>query len=225
MLNLRLAQPERLIDITAYLNSRADRDGDYPTLGACVTHSLEDGAAKGFAHGILESVARGIACRAVRNRGTIGGSIAHADPAADWPVVAVSTALRLLLMPMNSAAHVFSRISQGLLETARQRGEILTAVHIPSVPQNARWGYKFVACTDISCETIAGVFLDPTRRSRAVIGATEARPMIVETTFTDNNAMEVIEAHIPLRIGINASSIVSRLSVQLRKPVAYSAFP
>ena len=84
-------------------------------------------------------------------------------------------------------------------ETALQRGEILTAVHIPCVPQNARWGYyKFCRMHGHFAETIAGVLLDPDRgTSRAVIGATEARPTIIETTFTDNNAMEVIEAHIP----------------------------
>ena len=66
-------------------------------------------------------------------------------------------------------------------ETALQRGEILTAVHIPSVPQNARWGYyKFCRMHGHFAETIAGVFLDPDRgASRAVIGATEARPTII----------------------------------------------
>ena len=136
----------------------------------------------------------------MRNRGTIGGSIAHADPAADWPVVLLALGAEVTVSSANEQRHMsLAEFLKAPFETALQRGEILTAVHIPSVPQNARWGYyKFCRMHGHFAETIAGVFLDPDRgTSRAVIGATEARPTIIETTFTENNAMEVIEAHIP----------------------------
>jgi len=87
MMKLRLAQPELLVDISKLPETRQVVDGaDAVTIGACVTHAaIEDGAVPDPANGMLAAVAGGIAYRAVRNRGTIGGSLAHADPAADWP--------------------------------------------------------------------------------------------------------------------------------------------
>ena len=86
MLNLRLAQPDLLVDITSIpeLTTVAD-DRDHLEIGACVTHAdIEDGRVPDHVQGLLRHVAGRIAYRAVRNRGTIGGSLAHADPAADW---------------------------------------------------------------------------------------------------------------------------------------------
>ena len=86
MLNLRLAQPDLLVDITSIPELTAVTDaGDHLEIGACVTHAdIEDGRIPDHFTGLLRHVAGRIAYRAVRNRGTIGGSIAHADPAADW---------------------------------------------------------------------------------------------------------------------------------------------
>ena len=86
MLNLRLAQPRLVVDLTAIAElKRADLDGEVLDLGACVTTAdVEDGRVADVAGGMLAHVARGIAYRAVRNRGTVGGSLAHADPAGDW---------------------------------------------------------------------------------------------------------------------------------------------
>ena len=86
MLNLRLARPTRLIDIKRTPGLRAlEADPRRLRLGACWTHAeIEDGTIEDPTNGLLPHVARGIAYRAVRNRGTIGGSLAHADPAADW---------------------------------------------------------------------------------------------------------------------------------------------
>ena len=86
MLNLRLVQPTLLVDITAIeaLRETSREDGTLQ-LGACVTHTaIEDGNLRDVTNKAMASVARNIAYRAVRNRGTIGGSLVHADPAADW---------------------------------------------------------------------------------------------------------------------------------------------
>ena len=86
MLNLRLVQADLIVDLTgiaALSEARETRDG--LTLGACVTHAdIEDGRVPDVTNGALREIASGIAYRAVRNRGTIGGSLCHADPAADW---------------------------------------------------------------------------------------------------------------------------------------------
>src|ERR1700721_2541083 len=86
MLNLRLAQPDLLVDITSIPELAAVANArDHIEIGACVTHAdVEDGRVPDASNGLLPHVAGMIAYRAVRNRGTIGGSLAHADPAADW---------------------------------------------------------------------------------------------------------------------------------------------
>ena len=86
MLNLRLVQPDLIIDITGLAELKhAERSGDELVIGACVTHGdIEDGRIPDVTRDAMRRVAGGIAYRAVRNRGTIGGSLSHADPAADW---------------------------------------------------------------------------------------------------------------------------------------------
>ena len=88
MLNLRLVQPKCLVDVRKIPEMTvAEEDNGALLLGGCITHSaIEDGKVPDIANGMMASVAAGIACRAVRNRGTVGGSLTHADPAADWPV-------------------------------------------------------------------------------------------------------------------------------------------
>jgi len=87
MLNLRLVQPDLIIDITGLAELKhAEQSRDELVIGACVTHGdIEDGRIPDVTHDAMRRVAGGIAYRAVRNRGTIGGSVAHGDPAADLP--------------------------------------------------------------------------------------------------------------------------------------------
>jgi aerobic carbon-monoxide dehydrogenase medium subunit len=82
MLNLRLAQPRTLIDVTGIPElTRISDDADAVMLGACVTTAnIEDGRLPGRGLDHLSAVAMRIAYRAVRNRGTVGGSLCHADP-------------------------------------------------------------------------------------------------------------------------------------------------
>ena len=89
MLNLRLARPSLVIDISRLDALRGiEETRNAWRIGAAVTHSaLEDAAGRMPGGEMLCEVAAGIAYRSVRNRGTIGGSLAHADPAADWPLV------------------------------------------------------------------------------------------------------------------------------------------
>jgi carbon-monoxide dehydrogenase medium subunit len=86
MLNLRLTQPEQLISLRGLSELREVTDmGDSIFIGAGITHAeIEDKKILDPSRGLMSSVAANIAYRAVRNFGTIGGSLAHADPAADW---------------------------------------------------------------------------------------------------------------------------------------------
>jgi carbon-monoxide dehydrogenase medium subunit len=86
MLNLRLVEPDLVVDIAGLAElRRAAREQGHLVLGACVTHAdIEDSRVPDVTRGAMARVASAIAYRAVRNRGTVGGSLAHADPAADW---------------------------------------------------------------------------------------------------------------------------------------------
>ena len=89
MMNLRVASPGLLIDISRLPElSTVSDDADAVTVGACVTHAaIEDGRGTDPSRGLMPRVAASLAYRAIRNRGTIGGSLALSDPAAEWPAV------------------------------------------------------------------------------------------------------------------------------------------
>src|SRR5262249_20477255 len=92
VLKLRLAAPEQLVDLAAIPGlRRIEAQQDPISIGAMATHAMiEDSAALRAACPLLPEVASCIGDRQVRNRGTIGGSLANADPAADWPAAVLA---------------------------------------------------------------------------------------------------------------------------------------
>src|SRR2546423_9775221 len=99
MMNLRLAEPKVLIDLNRIAElCFVERDNGSLQVGAMTRHrQMEVSPAVLEAEPLLSRVAREIGHLAIRNRGTIGGSLAHADPAAEWPLVAVTLDARLTL--------------------------------------------------------------------------------------------------------------------------------
>jgi aerobic carbon-monoxide dehydrogenase medium subunit len=185
ILNFRLAQPELLVDVRGLPELAAVRDeGDAVFLGACTTHAaIEDGRAPDPTRGMLTAVARTIAYRAVRNRGTLGGSLAHADPAADWTnVMALLDAEIVAQGPRGERLIRASEFVRGPLTTALAADEIITGVRVPRLSARARWGhYKFNRKPGEFAEAIGGIVHDPERGiARALIGATGDAPHVVE---------------------------------------------
>jgi carbon-monoxide dehydrogenase medium subunit len=185
MLNLRLAQPALLVDVRALpelAEVRDERDGTF--LGACTTHAaIEDGRVSDPTGGLLRKVARGIAYRAVRNRGTLGGSLAHADPAADWvSAMALLDAGIVLRSAAGERTVPASRFVSGIMSTAMRPDEILVGVRVPKLSTAARWSYwKFCRKSGEFAEAIGGFVVDPERGwSRGVMGATGGAPVVVE---------------------------------------------
>jgi carbon-monoxide dehydrogenase medium subunit len=185
MLDLRLAQPSMLVDVSrlAELRQVID-DGDALWVGAGITHAqIEDGMVPDPTGGLMRSVAAGIAYRAVRNRGTLGGSLAHADPAADW----VST-VRLLDAQIGVQSGASSRRVDardffiGPFETALAEDELITGVRFTRLSGQARWGYwKFCRKPGEFADALAGVLVEPERGiERAVIGAHGGVPTLIE---------------------------------------------
>ncbi len=184
MLNMRLVHTECLIDISRIpALSEVSETQDEIIIGACVTHAaLEDGRVPDATNGMLASIARGIAYRAVRNRGTIGGSLAHADPAADWVTALTAIGATVAIAGPDGFRRVaLDDFMQSAFETVLGADEILAAVHIPKLSADARWGfYKFCRKTGEFADAMSAVVVDPARSwVRAVIGATDSRPVII----------------------------------------------
>ena len=115
-------------------------------LGACVTHAaLEDRPTRTDLDRLLGHVARDIAFRAIRTRGTIAGSLAHADPAADWPVVLAALGASLTLHgPAGERRLAVADFIVGLFETRLAPAEIAVSVEIPAAA-HLGWGFRKVA--------------------------------------------------------------------------------
>jgi carbon-monoxide dehydrogenase medium subunit len=183
MLNLRLTQPQLLVQVDRLPElTGVAADADAVTIGACVTHAaIADGLVPDIGGNVLARVADNIAYRAVRNRGTIGGSLCHADPAADWLTVLIALdAVAMLHGPDGARSLRVADFVQGAFRTALAPGEILRAVRVPRLPNNARWGYV-KACRKPGdfAHAMTAIMLTA-RTRRAVIGALGGRPLLLE---------------------------------------------
>jgi len=184
LLNLRLAQPDTIADLR-HLPGYAGVavEGGVVRIGAGTTHAaIEDGAVPGRVGEIMAAVARGIAYRPVRNRGTIGGSLAHADPAADW--VAVLPALggtAVALGPRGERRIALAGFVKGIFETALAADELLRAIEVPVLPAEARWGHwKFCRKVGEFSKATACVLALPGKAPRAVLAALDGPPLVIE---------------------------------------------
>ena len=184
MLNLRLVQPELIIDISGLTElKRADVSGGELVLGALVTHAdIEDGRTADVTRGAMRAVAANIAYRAVRNRGTIGGSLSHADPAADWISALAALGARVTLRSCAGARTMaIEAFVVGALESALQAGEIVESIHVPTRSASAHWGYaKSCRKTGEFAHAIGAVLIDPdAATARVVIGAIDTAPIVL----------------------------------------------
>ncbi|AWN22064.1 carbon monoxide dehydrogenase [Deinococcus irradiatisoli] len=142
-MKLRLAAPSALIDISAIEELRSIRtDGDTLILGAGVTHAelLYDATVAEYAP-LLPDTARWVGDPMVRNRGTVGGVVAHADPAADYPASLLVLGAQFKLRSSGGERVVgVDDFFHGMFETAMQEGEMLTEIHIPR--QSGKGAYE-----------------------------------------------------------------------------------
>ena len=144
MLNLRLARPSLLVDVSRLDSlARVEDIGRAWRIGACVTHSRIEDMREQLAGGeMLCEVAAGIAYRAIRNRGTIGGSIAHADPASDWPLALAALGATVNIRNAGGArAMPLEKFLLGAFTTALREDEILESVEVPKLSRAGRYGY------------------------------------------------------------------------------------
>lgn len=184
MLNLRLVEPDLVLDLTGIPElRRAAIEGDTLVLGALVTHAdIEDGRVPDLTGGAMARVAAAIAYRPVRNRGTIGGSLVHADPAADWVTALIALGAEVELASASGRRRLaLEAFVTGALDVALAPGEMLVAVRIPALPSGTAWGYV-KHCSKIGefAHAIGAVRIEPgAARARLVIGAIERAPLVV----------------------------------------------
>jgi carbon-monoxide dehydrogenase medium subunit len=187
MMNLRIASPGLLIDISRLpeLGAASD-DGGTVTLGACVTHAaIEDSHVADPSRGLMPRVAATLAYRAIRTRGTIGGSLALSDPAAEWPAVLSALDAEVMVCgPGGRRAIKCTEFTTGIFETRLAADEIIESVRIPKLSADARWGYlKLCRKSGEFASALAVVIADHARgRSRVVMGAANGAPLVLHET-------------------------------------------
>jgi aerobic carbon-monoxide dehydrogenase medium subunit len=184
MLNLRLARPSVLIDIAGITELKRVQDlGSKIFIGGGTTHaSIEDGILPATTIGLLQAVARRIAYRAVRNRGTIGGSLAHADPAADWILALTALDAAVIVRgPAGSRTVPITSLLRAPFTTILTENEIIVGVEIATLSSDAVWAHhKFSRKVGKFADAAAVVVLDYRLGfCRVVLGTPDAAPLVM----------------------------------------------
>ena len=189
MMNFRLARPSALVDISrigglSYL--RAGTDG--LRIGALTTHrAVELSALPGF--GVLPRAARWIGHYPIRARGTFGGSIAHADPASEWCLLAVLLEARMIVTgPSGERTIGAADFFEGYYTTALEPDEMITEIWFPD-PAPAAALTEFAVRQGDFAIVSAGVRLDLAdggcRGGRVVLGGVGPLPVVADTAPLD----------------------------------------
>lgn len=147
-LNMRLSEPQWVIDITGIESLRGIRvQGDALRIGALVTHTeIECSPLVALHAPLLKSAAPHIAHRAIRNSGTWGGSIAYADPAAEWPTCLLASGGTVIAQgPHGERRIAADDFFTGLYSTALQPDELLIACELPLARSDHWFGFSELA--------------------------------------------------------------------------------
>ncbi|SVE62834.1 uncharacterized protein METZ01_LOCUS515688, partial [marine metagenome] len=145
MMNLRLVKPGSLIDINRLTDLDYIRpERDELAIGALTRHTAAASSPVVAEFCPLMTAAYDhIAHRAVRNRGSVGGNLCHADPSSENPAVAVASGATLVLKSADGERRVAAEdFFLGLYETAAQQNELLTEIRIPKAPAHQGWSFQ-----------------------------------------------------------------------------------
>ena len=171
MMNLGLVSPSRLVSLRKIPGLRGvskQKDGSL-RIGAMTTH---DEIASLDAKLLLAQVARVVAYPAIRAWGTIGGSVAHADPAADYPAALVAADAAIEVQSQRGSRRIAAReFFRGLFETALGEGEIVTAIQVPAQKGRAAYEKLSLVAGDFAIASVAVV------GSQIAVGACTPAPI------------------------------------------------
>jgi carbon-monoxide dehydrogenase medium subunit len=184
MMAFRMARPAHLIDINTVAGlDRLAVEGDVLSVGACVRHAaFHHPVVEGPTGTLLSRVVRDIAHYPIRLRGTFCGSLAHADPASEWCLAAVTLGAEIVAMSRRGRRVIAADdFFEGMMATALAEDELLLEARLPLLAPDTRFGfYEFsrragdyaLAMALVTFRLQDGVIVAP----RIGIGGAEARP-------------------------------------------------
>ncbi|MEO8132842.1 MAG: FAD binding domain-containing protein [Betaproteobacteria bacterium] len=202
MMNLGLVAPARLVSlrrIAALRGITATSEGGL-RIGAMTTHAeiaalsaqgteAAPGDALAAGPALLAQAASVIAYPAIRAWGTIGGSVAHADPAADYPVALVAAEAAIEVGSAAGSRRIAARdFFRGVFESALAAGEIVIAIHVPAGPTGARAKYEklSVVAGDFAILSVAAIVA---RTAQIAIGGCGPVPLFASGLETADDAL------------------------------------
>jgi carbon-monoxide dehydrogenase medium subunit len=184
MMAFRMARPAHLIDINAVASlDRLAVEGDVLSVGACVRHAaFHRPVVEGPTGALLSRVVRDIAHYPIRLRGTFCGSLAHADPASEWCLAAVTLGAEIVAMSRRGRRVIAADdFFEGMMATALAEDELLLEARLPLLAPDTRFGfYEFsrragdyaLAMALVTFRLQDGAIVAP----RIGVGGAEARP-------------------------------------------------
>ena len=171
MLAFRLAAPTLLVDLRKLTELRQIKITEAGvTLGAMTRwRDIEDDERLKQAHPLLQAAIAHVAHYQIRNRGTVGGSVAHADPAAEMPGIVRTCDAEIAVIGKSGARTIKAQdFFQGPLTTALAADEIITEIRLPAWPAGRRWGFQeFARRRGDFALAAAAVFYDPDAAGKA----------------------------------------------------------
>jgi len=172
MLAFRLLAPTLLVDLRRLADLRGIKiTQNGVRLGAMTRwRDIEDDARLAVTHPLLKAAIAHVAHYQIRNRGTVGGSLAHADPAAEMPGIALTCEAEIAVAGKSGARVIKAAdFFTGALTTALAADEIIVAVRLPPWPKGRRWGFQeFARRRGDFAMAAAAVFYDQDSRGRAI---------------------------------------------------------
>jgi Aerobic-type carbon monoxide dehydrogenase, middle subunit CoxM/CutM homologs len=228
LIKLRLAQPALLVDLrdVAGLDGIAETD-DYLRIGARATHrQIHEAPIVRDRYPLLRDVTAVIGDPQVRNWGTIGGSVAHADPASDWPAVLLATDATIVCRSQSGERTIGARdFFLDTFTTAIEPTEVLTEIRLPRRPRGAGGAYAKLErkVGDFATVAVASVVVlgADGRIERAGIGLTA----VAEAPFAATDAEAILVGSAPseelFRRAGAAAAAQSRPAGDVRGPVEY----
>jgi carbon-monoxide dehydrogenase medium subunit len=228
LIKLRLAQPALLVDLrdVAGLDGIVETD-DFLRIGARATHrQIHEASIVRARYPLLHDVTSTIGDPQVRNWGTIGGSVAHADPASDWPAVLLATSASIVCRSQAGERTIAARdFFVDTFQTAIEPTEVLTEVRIPRRPRGSGGAYEKLErkVGDFATVAVAAVVRldDAGHIGSAGIGLTG----VAEAPFAATDAEAVLAGSAPsddaFRRAGAAAAAQSRPTGDVRGPVEY----
>jgi carbon-monoxide dehydrogenase medium subunit len=228
LIKLRLAQPALLVDLRDVSGLDGISEGDdYLTIGARATHRrIHEEAVIRERYPLLHDVTATIGDPQVRNWGTIGGSVAHADPASDWPAVLLAMRATIVCRSQTGDRTIAARdFFLDTFQTALEPTEVLTEIRIPRRQRGAAGAYEKLErkVGDFATVAVAAVVQldDAGQIGSAGVGLTG----VAETPFAATDAEAVLTGNPPsddvFRKAGAAAAAQSRPAGDVRGPVEY----